>query len=305
MNVTMYTPGVVGYGYNSKWTRRPSFMASSAKTEEGPSATLAAGVMEVRSPARTRTTIPIPVSNRTFPTIRRTAWVGSGSSTVRGMRRYRLKAPRPTIGAKSAIFARTTHPYGVPNSASTVPTRRIDNPMPPARTRPTAYAAIREKRPKTMRAKGAASDSRKNVRTATIPARPPSQRPIPAKCAAFATTPSASMAGRPGPAAAAWVPRLPTTIPATARRVEAWVDHADASGFPPRDCAKARESKANMTMPKARRAVTDWTYGDAERPWAAEVPSRPVTRTKRPTMDAAKTKAAIRPTLRRTGNPTL
>src|SRR5216117_34126 len=79
-------------------------------------ATLAAGVIAVNRPARTRTAIPSPVSNRTFPTIRRTASVGASASAVSGISRYRLNAPRPTIGAKSAIFPRTTHPYGAEES---------------------------------------------------------------------------------------------------------------------------------------------------------------------------------------------
>src|SRR5439155_1578311 len=93
---------------------------------------------------RTRTAIPRVVSNRTFPTIRRTASVGASASAVSGISRYRLKAPRPTIGAKSAIFPRTTHPYAVSRRPSQVPTSKRDRTTPPPRTRATAYAAMRE-----------------------------------------------------------------------------------------------------------------------------------------------------------------
>src|SRR5438132_8018035 len=60
--------------------------------------------------------------------------------------------------------------------------------------------------------------------------------------------------------------------------------------------------------------ATVWRYGEARNPWAAGepsppggpggTPSSPVARAKRPTMEAANAKAAIRPTFNRTGKAT-
>src|SRR5207245_4910604 len=65
------------------------------------------------------------------------------------------------LGAKSAIFPRTTHTYAVPRRASHVPTSKRDRTTPPPTTRATAYAARREKRPRTIRASGLRSEERR------------------------------------------------------------------------------------------------------------------------------------------------
>jgi len=84
----------------------------------------------------------------------------------------------------------------------------------------------------------------------------------------------------------------------------AWIVHAAVSGFPPRDWAKARDRKANRPIPRASRTATDWTYEEALRASAAEFPSSPVARAKRPAMETMNPNEAIRPTFRRTGKAT-
>src|SRR6266480_4357278 len=150
---------------------------------------------------------------------------------------------------------------------------------------------MRENRPRTILARGAVSGSRKKRLIDTMPAGEPNQRQMAAKWAASAAIPRAVRAGT----AAAWVPRLPATTAARAAKMAAWIVHAVFSGLPPRDTAKARERKANRPIPRASRAATDWTYEEAARACAAEFPSSPVARAKRPAMET------IRPTFKRTG----
>src|SRR5207247_10997220 len=144
----------------------------------------------------------------------------------------------------------------------------------------------------------------------TTPARAPHQGRMPPKCAASAATPTAAKTG----AAAAWVPMLLVMIEATARTRAAWIVQPVFSGLSVRDRANARDRRTNRPAPRATRITTVWRYGEARNPRSAEEPSppggpggppsNPVARAKRPTMDAANAKAAIRPTFNRTGKAT-
>src|SRR5919201_1734977 len=88
-----------------------------------------------------------------------------------------------------------------------------------------------------MRARGAASDSRNNARTANTPARPPTQSPTPTRwtasdAVAAGTRSGSRELGHPAgtEAAAAWVPRLPTAIAASARTTAACTLRSTLSG---------------------------------------------------------------------------